>query len=151
MDHFGALGPFWCTIVQHLPSDDKDTEKDTLFKPTKELSTPARSFLIKDILENEIKVTQIQTQDTVGTINMNYSNDRGLTSVDHDTTFQFNHQNDSMKQDVSDFNSNLLVKQDQSGTNTNETDLSECEITESKSEYLPVPENINPIASRSMA
>ena len=32
-----------------------------------------------------------------------------------------------------------------SETNTNETDLSECEITESKSEYLPVPENVNPL------
>ena len=55
------------------------------------------------------------------------------------------HQNDSTEQDVSDFNSNLLVKQDMSETNTNETDLNECEITESKSEYLPVPENVNPL------
>ena len=75
---------------------------------------------------------------------MNYSNDRGNSSVDHDITFQFNQQNVSMEQDVSDFNSNLSVKQDVSETNINETDLSECEITENKSEYLPVPENVNP-------
>ena len=55
------------------------------------------------------------------------------------------HQNNSTEQDVSDFNSNLLVKQDMSETNTNETDLSECEIMESKREYLPVPENVNPL------
>ena len=64
--------------VQNVPSDDKDTENDTPFKPTKELSTPASSFLIKDILGNEFKITQIQTQDTVGTSNVNYRIDREI-------------------------------------------------------------------------
>ena len=126
--------------VQNVPSDDIDTENDTPFKPTKELSTPTSSFLIKDIFGNEIKITQIQTQDTVGTGNVNYSIDRGNSS-----DFQFNQQNDSTEQDVSDLNSNLSVKQDVSETNINETDLSECEVTENISEYLPVPENVNPL------
>ena len=52
---------------------------------------------------------------------------------------------------MSDLHSNLSVKQDVSETNINETDLSECEVsevTENKSEYLPVPENVNPLPSK---
>ena len=138
----------------------QDQEDATPFKQT-ESSTPASSFLIKlikDILGNEIKVTQIQKVDCSHDIldpnisvqgnlendatelNVSEVNQMDTTEPDPNISAQGNLENDATELSVSEVNQMDTTEPDVSDIRQNVSEHSECEDT---TEDFPAPSNIN--------